>query len=117
MRDSKRNISKISESKNKKISLQEGVKKNKKLNAILEKIRNVFKERSIDPKILFNKLDKYGNGVLDGKEFKNLFIVLDIENVSYDEFLLLNSYLDSNKDGVIQYSEFLKLLRVENKEK
>ena len=110
-------ISRISENKNKKSTLKESAKKNKKLNEILEKIRNVFIERNIDPKKLFNNLDKYGNGVLDAKEFKNLFIVLDIENVSYDEFLLLNSYLDSNKDGVIQYSEFLKLLKDENKEK
>ena len=104
------NISKISEKKPKKKNLKDEVKENKKLNEILQKIRKVFNEREINPKKLFEKLDKYGNGVLNGKEFKDLFIVLDIENVSYEDFLLLNSFLDKNKDGLIQYSEFITLL-------
>ena len=104
------NISKISEKKTKKKNLKDEVKENKKLDEILQKIRKVFNEREINPKKLFEKLDKYGNGVLNGKEFKDLFIVLDIENVSYEDFLLLNSFLDKNKDGLIQYSEFITLL-------
>ena len=56
-------------------------------------------------KKLFTKLDKNKNGTLEGSEFECLFTVLDIPGISSEDVLLLNSYLDENKNGLIEYEE------------
>ena len=85
--------------------------KNKRLKNIIEKVRNAFQEKKINVKKLFKKLDKNGNGKLEGEEFQMLFLVLDIEGINSDDVLLLNSYLDLNKNGTIEYREFINLIK------
>ena len=89
----------------------EEMNKNKRLKNIIEKVRNAFQEKKINVKKLFKKLDKNGNGKLEGEEFQMLFLVLDIEGINSDDVLLLNSYLDLNKNGTIEYREFINLIK------
>ena len=84
--------------------------KNKRLKNIIETVKKEFENRKINVKKLFTKLDKNKNGTLEGSEFECLFTVLDIPGISSEDVLLLNSYLDENKNGLIEYEELIKIL-------
>ena len=73
-------------------------------------MKKEFENRKINVKKLFTKLDKNKNGTLEGSEFECLFTVLDIPGISSEDVLLLNSYLDENKNGLIEYEELIKIL-------
>jgi len=55
---------------------------------------------------MFVQADKDGNGVLDKKEFKRLLLDADL-GLSKKDIKLLYAQADINKDGTIEYREFI----------
>ena len=104
------NASKIINGKEKKKKLGEELRKDMRLLELLSLIKEQINNNKINIKELFNQLDKNKNGRLSLKEFKKLFIKLNIEEINEEDITYIMSHLDSNKDGKLQYKEFLNLL-------
>ena len=104
------NASKISNGKEKKKKLGEELRKDMRLLELLSMIKEQINNNKINIKELFDQLDKNKNGRLSLKEFKKLFIKLNIKEINEEDITYIMSHLDSNKDGKLQYKEFLNLL-------
>ena len=94
---------------------------NKIIKEIKNKIRKGLEIKNFNLKDIFMKVDENKNGKifffiliflgkLEGYEIESIFTLLDIEGVSRDDVLLLMSYLDRNKNGLIEYEELVKIL-------
>jgi len=72
-------------------------------------IREKIEKKKISLEKLFKKLDTDGNGVLSVSEMECLFICLEI-GVNSKQVREVISAADLNKDGTIDYKEFIHLL-------
>ena len=77
---------------------------------LLSLIKQEIIKNDINLEELFNQLDKKKNGKLSFNEFKKLFKNLNIEDIKEEDITYIMIYLDTNKDGNLQYKEFLNLL-------
>ena len=77
---------------------------------LLSSIKQEIIKNNINLEELFNQLDKKKNGKLSFNEFKKLFKNLNIEDIKEEDITYIMIYLDTNKDGNLQYKEFLNLL-------
>jgi len=80
-----------------------------RIETLIKKMRDKIEKQKIPLDKLFSKLDKDKNGVLSPSEIECLFICLNI-GIQSKEVRELICYADLNKDGMIQYSEFLKMV-------
>ena len=101
-------IGKKKEKKNK--TLDEALSQDMRLLNLLSLIKQEIIKNDINLEELFNQLDKKKNGKLSFNEFKKLFKNLNIEDIKEEDITYIMIYLDTNKDGNLQYKEFLNLL-------
>jgi calmodulin len=60
-------------------------------------------------RLAFRTLDKNGNGKIDSAEFKHL--MTNIGNpLTEEEVMVLINAADKNKDGYIDFEEFVKIM-------
>ena len=105
--------------KNNITSISNIAKYSKKVEEIKEKINESLKNKKLDYKQIFDKIDENGDGIykllllgkLQGYEFETLFSLLNLD-ITYDEILILMSNLDRNKNGTIEYSEYEEIFRI-----
>ena len=81
-----------------------------RLIGLLSNVKEQITKRNIDINELFKQLDKNNNGKLSLKEFKKLFKMLNIEDISENDIHYIIISFDLNNDGKLQYKEFLNLM-------
>ena len=91
-------------------TLDEALTKDMRLLNLLSLIKQEIIKNNINLDELFNQLDKKKNGKLSFNEFKKLFDKLIIENINEEDIAYIMIHLDTDKDGNLQYKEFLNLL-------
>ena len=57
----------------------------------------------------FRTLDKNGNGTIDSAEFKHLMTNIG-NKLSEEEVMILINAADKNRDGYIDFEEFVKFM-------
>ena len=60
---------------------------------------------------IFSLLDRNGNGRIDATELKTVMSQIAGETVPDDEVAEMLNEADTNKDGVIQLSEFIEVMK------
>ena len=81
-----------------------------RLIGLLSNVKEQITKRNIDINELFKQLDNNNNGKLSLKEFKKLFKMLNIEDISENDIHYIIISFDLNNDGKLQYKEFLNLM-------
>lgn len=84
----------------------------KQVDDLVDKVIKEIKNKKLNLKSIFNKLDDNKNGKLEGFEFESLFTALGL-NITFDEILTLIAVADKNKDGFIDIKEFVSLFKLD----
>ena len=71
----------------------------------MKNLRNKIKAHDLDIKIIFNRLDKSGDGQLDHKELATLLRNID-STLTSNELRLLFAIFDEDNSGTVNFMEF-----------
>ena len=100
----------LNSNKDKNENIKKDLALDMRLIGLLSNVKGQITKRNIDINELFKQLDKNNNGKLSLKEFKKLFKMLNIEDISEDDINYIIISFDLNNDGKLQYKEFLNLM-------
>ena len=88
-----------------------GISTNSRLRELLSIIIENIRNKNINVEDLIKNYDKNNSGKIGSNEFNKFIASFDIEIINYKNEEFIKSFLEKDINGLIQYMEFIELIK------